>query len=197
MKVTGGEDEVDGNVTWGSKPPRRPRPGSGRAALAKKARERKTTASQRPTAGQKTSTKAARRAIRRTKGSPRGESGAPRPIQGAAQELRRVSRLVEQKIGDRQRLRHILLALGGMWVIWTFALGEASLPKLWAANRRNAALSRQIEALTADLTEVHAEVIALDDPNNPEALEEAGRLEYGLIKDGEKLVKFYTPSEDD
>ncbi|NNE42724.1 MAG: hypothetical protein HKN12_00820 [Gemmatimonadetes bacterium] len=197
MGSPAGEDDVDGNATWGAQPPKRPRPGSGRAALARKARERKSAAGTRPTAGQKASTKAARRAIRRTRTGKGGPSGAPRPIQGAATELRRFSRLVEQKIGDRQRLRHILLALAGMWVIWTFALGEASLPKLWAAQRRNAALAEQIEALSGELTQVRAQVIALDDPKNPQALEEAGRLEYGLIKDGEKLVKFYTPSEKD
>jgi cell division protein FtsB len=138
--------------------------------------------------GERKSAAAARRALRRGRGTrPKGDG----PIRGAAKELRRFSRIVEQKFANRQRLRHLLLALAGLWALWTFVLGGASLPKLWSVRRQNAKLSARIEELARQESELRAEVQALGDPKNEEALERLAREEYGVVRDGEILVKFY------
>lgn len=156
-------------------------PGAGRAALAKRAqarggRERRQSAA------------AARRALRRGKPS-RPDRG--RRIRGAAAELRRVSRLVEQKFVTRQRLRHVALALAGIWVLWTFALGDASLPRLWSVRSQNHKLAARIDELRIQAKQLEDEVRALDDPSDRDAMEKRAREDLGYVRDGEVLVRFY------
>jgi cell division protein FtsB len=117
-------------------------------------------------------------------------SGRGRSIRGAAAELRRVSRLVEQKFVTRQRLRHVALALAGIWVLWTFALGDASLPRLWKVKIQNDALAARIDELRLQATELEDEVRALEDPSR-DAMEQHAREELGYVRDGEVLVRFY------
>jgi cell division protein FtsB len=160
-------------------------PGAGRDALAKRAkarggRERRQSAA------------AARRALRRG-ASPRPDRG--RRIRGAAAELRRFSRLVEQKFATPQRLRHVALALAWIWILWTFALGDASLPKLLSVKVQNHRLAERIDELRIQATELESEVQALDDPADTRAMEMVAREELGYVRDGDVLVRFY--EEDD
>jgi cell division protein FtsB len=172
---------VDASSPWGSAPPRPPAPGAGRAALSRRAltrggRERRQAAA------------AARRALRRGT-APRPDRG--RRIRGAAAELRRVSRLVEQRFLTRQRLRHVALALAGIWILWTFAIGDASLPRLWSVTSQNRKLSARIDELRVQAERLETEVRALDDPDDPAARERVARDELGYVRDGEVLVRFY------
>jgi len=133
------------------------------------------------------SPKAARRALSRGKPGRAKRSGR---IRGAAAELRRVSRLVEQKFVTRQRLRHVALALAGIWILWTFALGDASLPRLWKVKTQNHKLAVRIDELREQSTELESEVRALEDPSQ-DATEIHARDELGYVRDGEVLVRFY------
>jgi cell division protein FtsB len=174
---------VDGKRTWTDAAPRRPRTGAGRAALVRRAKAR--AGKTRP--GERRGAEAARRGLRRGRTRRRGPAG---PIRGAAAELRRFSKLIEQKFVTRQRLRHLLMALAAIWALWTFALGDASLPKLWATKRQNAKLSAEIDDLTVRERQARADVAALE-ASDHEALEIAAREEFGLVRDGEKIVRFY------
>jgi cell division protein FtsB len=156
-------------------------PGAGRAALSRRARARGGRE-------RRQSTAAARRALRRGK-TPRPDRG--RRIRGAAAELRRVSRLVEQKFVTRQRLRNVALALAGIWILWTFALGDASLPKLWSVKSQNHKLAARIDELRVQAKQLEDEVRALDDRSDPGAMEKVAREDLGYVRDGEVLVRFY------
>jgi cell division protein FtsB len=142
--------------------------------------------------GEKRAVVAVRRALNRRKG-PRAAAApmaVPQSLRGAALELRRFSQLVEQKFLSRQRLRNVLIALAGMWVLWTFVIGDAGLVRLWSVRHQNAKLERQIEELAGQEQIVSAEVDALSDPKS-NAVERIAREEHGMVRPGEKLVKFY------
>ncbi len=101
------------------------------------------------------------------------------------------SRLFEQKFLLRQRLRTVLIALAGVWVLWTFVIGPASLARLWFVDRDCARLESEIADLSAQEAALRAEVEALQDPKNARALEWVARDEHAMVRDGEKLVRFY------
>jgi cell division protein FtsB len=105
-----------------------------------------------------------------------------------------MSRLVEQKFVTRQRLRHVALALAGIWILWTFALGDASLPKLWQVKSQNDKLTVRIDELRLQAAKLEGEVRALESPSG-DASEWRAREELGYVRDGEVLVRFY--GEDD
>jgi cell division protein FtsB len=167
---------------WGKRPPRKPRVGAGRAALAKRAKVRG--------GGEQRAAQAARRAL--TRGRKRRKSrGLQLSRWGPAAELLRFSRVFEQKFLNRQRLRHLVVALAGVWLAWTFLIGDASLPRLWSVERENAALEAEIEKLTRHEERLAADVKALENPRDKRALELVARDEHALVRDGEKLVRFY------
>lgn len=176
--------------SWNAAPPRRPIPGSGRTALGKRGKTKNPFARR---AGEKRAAVAARRALNRRKGSASRaipSLAVPTSLRDAALELRRFSQLVEQRFLSRQRLRHVLLALAGLWVLWTFIIGDAGVIRLWSVRHQNAKLEKQIEELTAQEEVVQAEVRALTDPKS-NAVERIAREEHGMVRPGEKLVKFY------
>jgi cell division protein FtsB len=172
---------VDRSSPWGSAPPRAPSPGAGRAALARRAQARGGKE-------RRQSAAAARRALRRGT-APRPDRG--RRIRGAAAELRRVSRLVEQRFLTRQRLRHVAVALAGIWILWTFAVGDASLPRLWSVSSQNRKLAARIDELRAQAERLESEVRALEDADDATARERVAREDLGYVRDGEVLVRFY------
>lgn len=172
---------------WGNSAPQAPRPGSGRAALSRRAsarggRERRSSAA------------AARRAMDRGSGGRRRssrEGGAlAKPIRGAWNELVRHGRTVQQGFLATQRLRHVLVALAAVWVIWTFLLGEASVPRLFRVKHENAGLTEEIGALEAREAALKKEVRALETGSDPELVQKLAREEHAMVKDGEKLVRF-------
>jgi cell division protein FtsB len=177
--------------SWNAAAPRRPIPGSGRTALGKRGKTKNPFARR---VGEKRAAVAARRALNRRKGGARSAAAVPlavpKSLRGAAIELRRFSQLVEQRFLSRQRLRHVLIALAGLWVLWTFVIGDAGLFRLWSVKHQNAKLEKQIEELTAQEEVVQAEVQALTDPKS-NAVERIAREEHGMVRPGEKLVKFY------
>jgi cell division protein FtsB len=177
---------------WGDAPPRKPKPGSGREALARRARAR--GGSERRKAAE-----AARRGLTRGSGNRRtrrpGDGRLTRPVKGAIQELVRHSRTVQQKFLVTQRLRHIGLALAALWVVWTFLIGDTSLIRLWSVGRQNHRLAEENERLHLQEAELKAEVRALSGNSDPEALEKAARVEHAMVRDGETIVRFYDPAE--
>ncbi len=185
-----------GNVgPWGDRPPRKPKVGAGRAALAKRAKARGGSE-------RKTSAEAARRGLDRgRRGRPnrrrsggRGNSRVGQaigaPVRGAAAELGRWGRVFEQRFLLRQRLRTVLLALAAVWIVWTFLVGDASLPRLWAVQRQNASLTATIDDLSEREGSLRAEVVALDGRGAPPELERIAREEHAMVRDGEVLVRF-------
>lgn len=169
---------------WRDRAPRVPRVGAGREALAKRARgrhERSATA------------EAARRGLKRSKRTKR--DSRPSAIRGAAAKLRAFGGLFEQRFLDRKRLRHILLALAGIWALWTFVLGDAGLPRFWSIHHRNAEISREIQAMKAEEVALRSRVDALEDPSNLRVLEEVARDEHALVREGEVLVRFTDAEE--
>jgi cell division protein FtsB len=175
--------------SWNSAPPRRPLPGSGRSALRKRGKTKNPFARR---VGEKRAAVAVRRALNRRKGAKPAATtlAVPESLRGAALELRHFSRLVEQKFLSRQRLRNLLIALAGMWVLWTFGIGDAGLLRLLSVKHQNAKLEKEIEKLTEEEQVVGAEVDALSDSKS-NAIERIAREEHGMIRQGEKLVRFY------
>ena len=167
---------------WGDRPPRKPRVGAGRAALAKRAKSRGG-------GERKRSAAAARRGLSRGRG--RRRKGFRLSEWAPAAELMRFSRLFEQKFLNRQRLRNLVFAVVGAWVAWTFLIGDASLTRLWFVRHQNARLQREIDGLSADEAHFQGDVTALANPRNREALELVARDEHALVRDGETLVRFY------
>jgi cell division protein FtsB len=172
---------------WGNTAPQAPRPGSGRAALARRAtarggRERRTAAA------------AARRARDRgssgRRRSPRDGGAIGKPIRGAWNELVRHSRTVQQGFLATQRLRHVLLALAAVWVIWTFLLGEASLPRLLSVRHDNGKLAHEISELEGREATLKKEVKALETGSDPALVERLARKEHAMVREGEQLVRF-------
>jgi len=175
---------------WGGNPPRRPRPGSGREALAKRVKARGTRGSRHV---ERTRAEAARRGLSRNRR--RGGRGKRfGPVRGAALELRRYYGLFEQKFLIRQRLRTIVLALAGAWALWTFGIGDAGLLRLLHVRHQNAQLAPQIEELQRQEEELLREVRALEKAD-AETLENVAREQHALVKDGEVLVRFYSGDE--
>jgi cell division protein FtsB len=164
-------------------------PGSGRTALGKRDKSKSVFARR---GGEKRAAVAVRRALNRRKG-PRVAAAplaVPESLRDAALELRRFSQLVEQKFLSRQRLRNVLLALAGMWVLWTFVIGDAGLIRLFGVRHQNTKLEREIEELAVQEQVVSEEVDALADPKS-NAVERIAREEHGMVRPGEKLVRFY------
>jgi cell division protein FtsB len=106
-------------------------------------------------------------------------------------ELLRFSRIFEQKFLSRERLRHIVLAVVAVWVLWTFMIGDAGVPRILWVRHENAKLREKIGELSVVETELKAEVKALRDGKDLKAFEKVAREEHALVKDGEKLVRFY------
>ncbi len=176
---------------WGDAPPRMPKPGSGRAALAKRAQARGG-------GERRKAAEAARRGLTRGSGNRRprrsGDGGRlTRPVKGAIQSVVRHSRAVQQKYLEAQRLRNVALALAGLWVLWTFLIGDASLPRLWSVDRQNHRLTTEIETMQQHEAELKAEVRSISGRQDPEALERAARVEHAMVRNGEVLVRFYDP----
>ena len=194
-----------GNVgPWGDRPPRRPAVGAGRAALKKRAK-----------AGGGGESASAAAAARRALGRVRGGRGARRdgggrgrngrsgagaglgaPMRGAAAGLMRWSRVFEQRFLLRQRLRTILIALAAVWIVWTFLLGDASLPRLWMVDHRNDRLVVEIEEMAAREARLKAEVVALESKRSAPEFERIAREEHALVRDGEVLVRFHESGRD-
>jgi len=177
---------------WGGTAPSAPRVGSGRAALAKRAKARGGKE-------RRAATAAARRALNRGSGNRRSRRGAGegrliRPVRGAWNELVRQGRSAQQRFLVRQRLRPILLALAAAWVLWTFLLGDASLFRLWSVRHENSDLTSEIRQLESRDTRVRDDVRALRSGDEPELIERLAREEHAMVRDGETLVRF-VPAE--
>lgn len=97
----------------------------------------------------------------------------------------------QQKYLQRQRVQSVILVLVGIWVVWTFLLGDASLPRLVALRQENHKLSKEVEALREEQTGLQAEVSALKREKQSRAVERIARDQHSMIKDDEILVKFY------
>lgn len=173
---------------WGDAPPQKPRPGSGRTALAKRAKARGGRE-------RRAATAAARRALDRGTGNRRarrrsGDGRLSRPVRGVWNELVRQSRSVQQRFLVRQRLRPIVLALAAAWIIWTFLLGDASLFRFWSIRHENEDLAAEIVRLEARDASVREDVRALRAGDRPELIESLARQEHAMVRDGEKLIRF-------
>ncbi len=174
---------------WGDRAPRAPRPGAGREALARRAQARGGAEKRR-------AAEAARRGLRRADG--RGGSGRrlklpqwKMPRIRALSEIVRWSGAFQQKYLQRQRVRSVLLILVGMWLVWTFVLGDASVPRLFAVRRENGQLAEEVRRLREEQAGLQAEVSALKSERQDRAVERIARDRHAMIKDGEVLVKFY------
>jgi cell division protein FtsB len=117
------------------------------------------------------------------------------PESGVVAKLRSTSRLAQQTFLKKHRLRDVLILLAAIWVLWTFGLSEAGLPKLVAVKRQNAELRVEIEELEAREAALRVEVDALKDRRNTRAVEHAARDEHAMVKDGEVLVRFHEVGE--
>jgi cell division protein FtsB len=142
------------------------------------------------------SARAARRGLRRDrKGKASPRFLARLPESGVVAKLRSTSRLAQQTFLKKHRLRDVLILLAAIWVLWTFGLSEAGLPKLVAVQRQNAQLRVEIEELEAQEDALRVQVEALKDKKNTQAVEQAARDEHAMVKDGEVLVRFHEVGE--
>lgn len=172
---------------WGERPPRRPKVGAGRTALVRRVAARGGNERQR-------AAEAARRGMQR---GPSGrllkrmaEVELPAPVKTAFVEVVRQSRLVQEKFLPRQRLKPLLLALAGLWVLWTFVLGDAGIPRLFWVRYQNSRLEHRITQLEVDNARLQSEVKELKS-GGAETVERIAREEHAMVKDGEVLVRFY------
>ena len=182
---------------WGDRPPKKPRVGAGKAALAKRAKTKtkRKAAGGRAGRGERKRVEAVRRGLSRNRR--RGGLGKRfgRPVRGAASELSRFYGLFEQKFLIRQRLRTILVALAVVWAAWTFLIGDAGILRLLHVKHQNDRLAPEIEELERRQEELLQEVRALTNPEATDFLEKVAREEHALVKDGEVLVRFYADAE--
>lgn len=173
---------------WGSSTPKRPKPGAGREALSRRAKARGGKE-------RRASAQAARRALSRGPSGRRrrkiGDGKLTRPVRGAWNQFVRYSKSVQKRFLVTQRLRNLVLAIAGVWVAWTFLLGDASLIRLWSVRRANVRTDAQIRQLETREIELKEEVHALSTGNDPATIERLAREEHALVRDGEKLVRFY------
>jgi cell division protein FtsB len=139
---------------------------------------------------------AARRGMRR---GPKGrllervaEVDLPQPVKNALGEVARQSRLVQQKLLQRQKLKNIAIGLAAIWAAWTFVLGDAGAPRLLWVKYENERLGREIQRLEIENAHLQAEVQQLEGGGN-EIVDRLAREEQAMVKDGEVLVRFYDP----
>jgi cell division protein FtsB len=109
----------------------------------------------------------------------------------ALSEVARLSSAFQQRYLQRQRVRSVLLILGSAWLVWTFLLGDASVPRLLSLKRENAQLADQVRKLREEQLGLQAEVSALKKEKQTRMVERIARDQYSMIKEGEILVKFY------
>lgn len=166
--------------------PREPRVGAGREALTKRAKARGGSE-------KRGAAEAARRGLRREgSGGRRLKLPAIRmPRIHALSEIVRLSGAFQQKYLQRQRVRSVVLLFVGMWIVWTFVLGEASVPRYFAIRRDNDRLAAEVKRLREEQVGLQAEVSALKSEREARAVERIARSQHSMIKDGEVLVKFY------
>ncbi|MFN8179103.1 MAG: septum formation initiator family protein [bacterium] len=174
---------------WGDHAPQRPSVGAGRIAL-----KRRVTA--RGGNERRGALEAARRGMRR---GPKGrllqrvaEVDLPQPVKNALGEMARQSRLVQQKLLQRQKLKNVAIGLAAIWVVWMFILGDAGAPRLLWVKYENERLGREIERLAIENAHLQAEVSQLEGGGN-EIVDRLAREEQAMVKDGEVLVRFYDP----
>jgi cell division protein FtsB len=144
--------------------------------------------------GERRTVAAARRGLRR-----QGERGLRRiklpqikiPKIRALSEVARLSAAFQQRYLQRQRVRSVLLIFAGMWVVWTFLLGPASIPRYLAVRRENAELANEVRLLREQQAELQAEVNALASGKGMRVVERVARDQHAMIREGEVLVKFY------
>ena len=140
------------------------------------------------------SAQAARRGLGRTRARGTRRLKMPHiriPKIRALSEVARLSAAFQQRYLQRQRVRSVLLILLGAWLVWTFVLGDASVPRLLQLRRENAQLSNQVQKLREEQLGLQAEVSALKKEKQSRMVERIARDQYSMIKDGEILVKFY------
>jgi cell division protein FtsB len=181
---------------WGDTPPRRPATGAGRAALAKRARARGG-------AERRASAEAARRGLSRGRSNRRARRRSDRPDGDLLRPVRRGwgflvqhSRHFRQRFLLQRRIRHLVLAVAVAWAAWTFLLGDAGVPRLLSLKHQNGHLEREIGALEAEQARLEAEVKALAKGDRT-AIERVARDEHAMVRDGEVLVRFYVPEEEE
>ena len=174
---------------WGDHAPRRPDVGAGRIAL-----KRRVTA--RGGNERRGALEAARRGMRR---GPKGrllqrvaEVDLPQPVKNALGEMARQSRLVQQKLLQRQKLKNVAIGLAAIWVAWMFVLGDAGAPRLLWVKYQNERLGHEIERLAIENAHLQAEVSQLEGGGN-EIVDRLAREDQAMVKDGEVLVRFYDP----
>lgn len=172
---------------WGDRAPKRPNIGAGRVALV-----RRVTA--RGGHERRNALEAARRGMRR---GPSGrllkrvaEVEIPQPVKNAWTEVVRQSRLVQQKLLERQKLKNVAIGLAVIWATWTFLLGDAGVPRLFWVKVQNDRLEREIQRLEIDNAHLRSEVQQLEKGGN-EIVDRLSREEHALVKDGDVLVRFY------
>ena len=109
----------------------------------------------------------------------------------ALSEVARLSSAFQQRYLQRQRVRSVLLILACAWLVWTYLLGDASVPRLLSLKRENAQLADQVRKLREEQVGLQAEVSALKKERQTRVVERIARDQYSMIKDGEILVRFY------
>ena len=176
-----------GGGPWGDRPPRRPKVGAGRTELVRRVTARGGNERRR-------AAEAARRGMQR---APSGrllkrmqQVELPAPVKSAFAEVVRQSRVVQEKFLPRQRLRPLLLGLAGLWVAWTFLLGDVGVPRLLWIRWQNDRLEHEIARLEIENARLQTEVTELKS-GGPEVVEKVAREEHAMVKDGEVLVRFY------
>lgn len=92
----------------------------------------------------------------------------------------------------RERLRRVLVALGGAVALW-FAVqgGEYGTLDLWRQRQRRAALQREIDSLSriVDSLRVYKQQVLTD----PATQERIAREEFGMIRGKELLYRLAEP----
>jgi len=176
---------------WGERPPRRPKVGAGRTALAKRAKARGGRES-------RASAVAARRGLSRGTGNRRArkrvDPGALAPMRRGWGVLAQHTRHLQQRFLAQRRLRHLVVAIALGWVAWTFLLGDASLPRLLALRHRNAKLEGEVTGMETEQSSLETDVRALEKGDRA-MIERIARDEHAMVKDGEILVRFYDPED--
>jgi cell division protein FtsB len=174
---------------WGDRAPRRPQAGAGRIALVRRITARGGNERRR-------ALEAARRGMRR---GPSGrllkhvaEVDLPQPVKNAWTEVVRQSRLVQQKLLQRQKLKSVAIGLVAIWLAWTFVLGDAGFPRLLWVKMQNEKLENEIQQLEIQNASLQTQVDQLERGGN-EIVDRLAREEQAMVKDGEVLVRFYDP----
>ncbi|MEZ5065862.1 MAG: septum formation initiator family protein [bacterium] len=177
---------------FGDYVPAQPKVGSGRAALAKRARARGG-------GERKDAARAARRGLSRSTNNRRVRQRAdPAKLASVRRGfgvLASHTRHFKQRFLEAKRLRHLVIVIAAGWAIWTFVLGDASVPRLFTLRHRNAKLTTEVEQLDREQQALEKDVRALASGDRA-TVEKIARDEHAMVREGEVLVRFFEPGEE-